>query len=430
MGSYILLRDREVDFADSTNCIVEQNRFEIESELAKRLSNSKLDGAGNGAKAADVKQRLKSLDVFRGLTVALMILVDDAGGVLPTINHSPWNGVTIADFVMPFFLFIVGVALALVYKNVSDKVVATQKAILRTTKIFVLGIILQGGYFHGLNNLSYGVDLVHIRWFGVLQRIAIGYFLAAMCEIWLTSNSLVDSFPGFAKKYCIQWVVAVLLSTLYVGCLYGLYVPDWQFEVPAINFHGTSLNNGSAVQTVKCGLRGSLGPACNAVRMIDYSVLGVKHLYQHPVYKRTKECSVNSPDYGPLPSNAPVWCQAPFDPEGLLSSVMASVTCFIGLHFGHILVNFKSSLYQNYTKQKCTDCHRHEGAQGEDFKLDNLLLSTYIIWNIPGCTGNAFKQGSLYIQLHVYHIGCSRPFSFLQSIPLLICLGIGVQQYY
>lgn len=341
MGSYILLRDREVDFVDSTNCIVEQNRFEIESELAKRLSNSKLDGAGNGAKAADVKQRLKSLDVFRGLTVALMILVDDAGGVLPTINHSPWNGVTIADFVMPFFLFIVGVALALVYKNVSDKVVTTQKAILRTTKIFVLGIILQGGYFHGLNNLSYGVDLVHIRWFGVLQRIAIGYFLAAMCEIWLTSNSLVDSFPGFAKKYCIQWVVAVLLSTLYVGCLYGLYVPDWQFEVPTINFHGTSLNNGSAVQTVKCGLRGSLGPACNAVRMIDYSVLGVKHLYQHPVYKRTKECSVNSPDYGPLPSNAPVWCQAPFDPEGLLSSVMASVTCFIGLHFGHILVNFK-----------------------------------------------------------------------------------------
>lgn len=341
MGSYILLRDREVDFADSTNCIVEQNRFEIESELAKRLSNSKLDGAGNGAKAADVKQRLKSLDVFRGLTVALMILVDDAGGILPTINHSPWNGVTIADFVMPFFLFIVGVALALVYKNVSDKVVTTQKAILRTTKIFVLGIILQGGYFHGLNNLSYGVDLVHIRWFGVLQRIAIGYFLAAMCEIWLTSNSLVDSFPGFAKKYCIQWVVAVLLSTLYVGCLYGLYVPDWQFEVPTINFHGTSLNNGSAVQTVKCGLRGSLGPACNAVRMIDYSVLGVKHLYQHPVYKRTKECSVNSPDYGPLPSNAPVWCQAPFDPEGLLSSVMASVTCFIGLHFGHILVNFK-----------------------------------------------------------------------------------------
>lgn len=103
MGSYILLRDREIDSADSTNCVVEETHSEFESELPKRLSNSRVDGAGNGAKAADVKQRLKSLDVFRGLTVALMILVDDAGGVLPTINHSPWNGVTLADFVMPFF---------------------------------------------------------------------------------------------------------------------------------------------------------------------------------------------------------------------------------------------------------------------------------------------------------------------------------------
>ena len=45
-----------------------------------------------------------------------MILVDDAGGILPAINHSPWNGATLADFVMPFFLFIVGVSLGLTYK--------------------------------------------------------------------------------------------------------------------------------------------------------------------------------------------------------------------------------------------------------------------------------------------------------------------------
>ena len=45
-----------------------------------------------------------------------MILVDNAGGVLPAINHSPWNGLTLADVVMPFFLFIVGVSLGLTYK--------------------------------------------------------------------------------------------------------------------------------------------------------------------------------------------------------------------------------------------------------------------------------------------------------------------------
>jgi len=46
----------------------------------------------------------------------LMILVDDVGGLVPAINHSPWNNVTIADFVMPFFLFMVGVSLTLAYK--------------------------------------------------------------------------------------------------------------------------------------------------------------------------------------------------------------------------------------------------------------------------------------------------------------------------
>lgn len=46
----------------------------------------------------------------------LMIIVDEAGGLIPAINHSPWNGLTLADFVLPFFLFMVGVSLALVYK--------------------------------------------------------------------------------------------------------------------------------------------------------------------------------------------------------------------------------------------------------------------------------------------------------------------------
>ena len=45
-----------------------------------------------------------------------MILVDDAGGAFPSINHSPWYGVTLADFVMPFFLFSVGVSIGLVFK--------------------------------------------------------------------------------------------------------------------------------------------------------------------------------------------------------------------------------------------------------------------------------------------------------------------------
>lgn len=139
--------------------------------------------------------------------------------------------------------------------------------------------------------------------------------------------------------------------------------------------------------------------------MIDRRIFGIQHLHRRPVYERTKvslvapdllhwsihrflflhnlvvsssclqQCSINSPDSGPPPPDAPSWCRAPFDPEGLLrsaislphcqqvgrfilftfslgvllqlkrsqccSSVMATVTCLIGLQFGHVIIHFK-----------------------------------------------------------------------------------------
>ncbi|BAF16607.1 uncharacterized protein [Oryza sativa Japonica Group] len=288
-------------------------------------------------------RRVASLDVFRGLTVAMMILVDDAGGAWPGMNHSPWLGVTVADFVMPAFLFIIGVSAALVFKKTPNKTVATKKAAIRAIKLFILGVILQGGYIHGRHNLTYGIDLDHIRWLGVLQRIAIGYFLAAISEIWLVNNISVDSAISFVKKYFMEWIVAVMISALYVGLLLGLYVSNWEFKVQTSNSILTIPTPGNEIgmKMIQCGVRGSLGPPCNAVGFVDRVLLGENHLYKNPVYKRTKECSVNSPDYGPLPPNAPDWCLAPFDPEGLLSTLMAAVTCFVGLHFGHVLVHCK-----------------------------------------------------------------------------------------
>ncbi|XP_062145151.1 uncharacterized protein LOC133852409 isoform X4 [Alnus glutinosa] len=300
-------------------------------------SSSNGPDASSPSPTTDPSQRLASLDVFRGLTVALMILVDDAGGAIPSINHSPWFGVTLADFVMPFFLFGVGVSISLAFKKISSKRMASKKVILRTIKLFLVGLFLQGGYFHGRNHLTYGVDVGKIRWLGVLQRISIGYLLAAMSEIWLVNNNMVDSPAAFVRKYYSQWMFAILLCSAYMCLLYGLYVPNWDYEASNMNFPGYE----SESQIVHCDVRGSLEPPCNAVGLIDRIILGEHHLYQRPVYRRTKECSVNSPDYGPLPPNAPGWCLAPFDPEGILSSLMAAITCFVGLLYGHILVHFK-----------------------------------------------------------------------------------------
>ncbi|KAL6564140.1 hypothetical protein OROMI_015590 [Orobanche minor] len=286
------------------------------------------------------KQRLVSLDVFRGLTVALMILVDDAGKAFPSINHAPWFGVTLADFLMPFFLFGVGVSVSLVFKNVSDRLAATKKVVLRSVKLFMLGMLLQGGYFHERDNLTYGVDVTKIRVMGVLQRIAIGYLLASGLEIWLVKNTVVNSAVAFVKRYSLQIGAGIVLGSLYMVLLYGVYVPNWTFDESSLSMI-LPISQGASRRTVQCGVRGSLKPPCNAVGFIDQIILGEKHLYQHPVYRRTKECSSNSPDYGPLPPNSPVWCLAPFDPEGILSSLMAAITCFIGLHYGHILVHCK-----------------------------------------------------------------------------------------
>ncbi|CAM6098238.1 unnamed protein product [Calypogeia fissa] len=287
------------------------------------------------ARAIPVRERLASLDVFRGLTIAIMILVDDGGGKWPAINHSPWNGVTLADFVMPAFLFIVGLSITLAYKRVPSKWAATVKALSRTLKLWLLGVLLQGGYYHGLNDLAYGVDVQLIRWCGILQRIGLAYLVVTLCEIWnprVSSLSLPDGTHAILKMYFWHWVVAGLLSTVYLILLYGLYVPDWEF-VPS--------TDPSSVLKVKCGVRGDLNPPCNAVGYLDRLLLGINHLYKNPMYKRTKDCSINSPDYGPMPVDAPNWCLAPFDPEGLLSSVSAVCSCFIGVHYGHILVHMK-----------------------------------------------------------------------------------------
>ncbi|KAH1227734.1 Heparan-alpha-glucosaminide N-acetyltransferase [Glycine max] len=107
----------------------------------------------------------------------LMVLVDDAdaGGAYPRIDHSPWNGCTLADFVMPFFLFIVGVAIALALKRIPKVKYAVKNIILRTLKLLFWGILLQGGYSHAPDDLSYGIDMRFIRWCGILQRIALVY---------------------------------------------------------------------------------------------------------------------------------------------------------------------------------------------------------------------------------------------------------------
>ncbi|PPS15572.1 hypothetical protein GOBAR_AA05010 [Gossypium barbadense] len=120
---------------------------------------------------------------------------------------------------------------------------------------------------------------------------------------------------------------------IYMTTTYSLHVPDWSFVV--------STDSETTQYTVKCGMRGHLGPACNAVGYVDREVWGINHLYIYPVWKRLKACTHSSSSSGQIREDAPSWCRAPFEPEGLLSSILAILSGTIGIHYGHVLIHFK-----------------------------------------------------------------------------------------
>ncbi len=124
------------------------------------------------------KERLVSLDVFRGATIAAMILVNnpgDWGNVYAPFLHAKWHGWTFTDLVFPFFLFIVGVAIVYAFSNKviesTSKINLYKKIVRRTLILFGLGLFLSGFPYY---------DFSTIRIPGVLQRIAVCYFVVSL----------------------------------------------------------------------------------------------------------------------------------------------------------------------------------------------------------------------------------------------------------
>lgn len=202
----------------------------------------------------------------------------------------------------------------------------------------------------------------------------------------------------------ISMVAATLLTCLYLGLLYGLYVPTWQFEAPkatsSMDVNGLTAN--ISLLQVDCNVRGSLSPGCNAVSFVDRSVMGISHLYRHPAYRRTEACSVDSPYTGPLPEGAPTWCMAPFDPEGFLSSLPAVITCFIGAHYGHILVlvkGHKRRLWQ-WSTTGAVLVFAGLGLDIAGIPLNKQLYTVSYMFLTGGAAGLAFVV--IYVLVDIY----------------------------
>ncbi|AOX03117.1 DUF5009 domain-containing protein [Moorena producens PAL-8-15-08-1] len=182
--------------------------------------------------------RLTSLDVFRGIAMASMILVNNPGSwsyVYPPLLHAKWHGFTPTDLVFPAFLFIAGVAMAfslVKYTNNNQSVSQGYSRIGRRCAIlFALGLLLNGFP-------TYDWDTIRIM--GVLQRISLAYLLSAVAVLNLRRRGL--------------WVLTGIVLLGYWAAMSLVPVPDYG--------------------------AGNLTPEGNFAAYIDRMVLGTNHLYK------------------------------------------------------------------------------------------------------------------------------------------------------
>jgi predicted acyltransferase len=146
--------------------------------------------------------RLMSLDLFRGATIAGMILVNNAGDEASSywpLKHAQWNGWTPTDLVFPFFLFIVGVAMPFSFsarlKRGESRTELLGHVVWRGVVLFALGVFLNG--------FPNQYQLASWRVYGVLQRIAICYVISAIVALWTNWRT---------------WIVAI------AACLLGYWI--------------------------------------------------------------------------------------------------------------------------------------------------------------------------------------------------------------
>lgn len=301
--------------------------------------------------------RLVGLDMLRGLTMVVMLLVDYTGGCYPTIDHAPWDGLHLADLVMPFFLWVSGLSMSISVRvrPGESRMGVFLRVGKRALKLFVLGVVVQGHWYHvedGVPTLR--LDFSSVRIMGILQRIAIAFIVVAAAEIFvpdcarfaqsassrpllvndeMTVSAEQNSPPHQRDSFGLRIfgvraykaIIAVILVALGTGLTYGVTPPQsWPGCAAAVY----QCSAGDAATARNCNHRGDeelRAMGCSAVSYLDSKILGINHVY------------VRGSD---RPSWPPTWG---FDPEGLVTSLSAVFPMYFGLHVGCVWRELKDA---------------------------------------------------------------------------------------
>lgn len=290
-----------------------------------------------------MNQRFYSLDVFRGATVCLMILVNNPGSwsfIYAPLEHAPWHGLTPTDLVFPFFLFAVGNAMSFVMPRLEAGGDASfwKKVLKRSALIFLIGLFLNWwpfvtevnrlidgsmefqrvSIFKGFTWIDYSKDkagnivesVKGVRILGVLQRIAIAYFFASVLVYYLK-----------ARKAFVAGMILLLLYWMF--CVIGNPADPYS-------------------------LKGWFGTA------IDKLILGEVHMYKGE--------------------------GIPFDPEGLMSTLPAIVQVIFGYLVGDYIQK-KSKTIQVPEQPGITSGGMYEMLTGL-FVIGIGLIVTGFCWDM------------------------------------------------
>ncbi|XP_061687165.1 heparan-alpha-glucosaminide N-acetyltransferase isoform X2 [Syngnathoides biaculeatus] len=305
--------------------IVKAVLFRISGTMeTERLINSELGSPGRTVTPVtdnilppppSPSKRLRSLDTFRGISLVIMVFVNYGGGRYWFFRHESWNGLTVADLVFPWFVFIMGTSIALsinsMLRSGSSRTSLLKKVVWRSLQLFLIGVVvINPNYCRGF--LSWD----NLRIPGVLQRLAWSY-LAVACLDLLVARAHLDILPTDAWwSACIDvllywpaWIFVLLLEVLWLCLTFLLPVP------------------GCPTGYLGPGGIGDMGayPNCTggAAGLVDRWLLGENHIYQTPSARVI---------YG---------SHMPFDPEGVLGSINSIVMAFLGLQAGKIILHYR-----------------------------------------------------------------------------------------
>jgi predicted acyltransferase len=232
--------------------------------------------------------RLQSLDFLRGLTMAGMIIVDNQGNfdyVTYQLDEDFWNGIRLCNCIFPCFLFMMGTAIPLAVRAPFDAA-KSKKVGVRCAKLFFIGLFL--------NFLAFLPKIKHgFRIMGILQRLGLAYGVCG--AIYLSFRSSLYQRAAMSS-----------LVVLYLACMYGL-------NVPTFNHPPTC---GAPTIAIECGA-GKLTEECNAAAYIDRAIFG------------GDPCSH--------------WMITPNDPEGILTTITASLQCWFGVETGLLLTRMRTA---------------------------------------------------------------------------------------